>query len=220
MFAEEVISKAIPPINSTDTVQKALNRLAEYKLKHIPVLKNGQFIGLALEDELLTIKNFDIALEQSSLTMLNAFVLNNVHFYDVIRVMNQLNLTAVAVLDQHKNYLGMISINHIIGFVASQFAVNEPGGIIVLEIQNFDNSLAHIAQVVEADNAQILSSYVKSFTDSTRLEITIKVNKTEITSLIASFERYNYQVKEVFNNTQSDNGTQDRYDSLMNYLNV
>lgn len=220
MFAEEVISKSIPPLKSTDTVQKALNRLAEDKLKHIPVLKDGQFVGLVLEDELLQIKNVDTLIDQPSLTLLNAFVLNNVHFYDVIRLMSQLNLTAVAVLDQHKNYMGMISINNIIGFVANQFAVNEPGGIIVLEIRNFDNSLAHIAQVVEADNAQILSSYVKSYEDSTRLEVTIKVNKTEITSLIASFERYNYQVKEVFNNTQADNGTQDRYDSLMNYLNV
>jgi Mg/Co/Ni transporter MgtE len=134
--------------------------------------------------------------------------------------LNQLKLTAVPVLDQQKNYEGLISINNMVNAVAEQYAVNEPGGIIVLEISNRDNSLAHIAQIVEADNAQVLSSYVNSFEDSTRLEVTLKVNKTEITSLVASFERYDYLVKEVYNNTQIDDGSQERYDSFMNYLNV
>ncbi|WP_449437967.1 hypothetical protein [Pedobacter steynii] len=77
-----------------------------------------------------------------------------------------------------------------------------------------------MAQIVEADNAQILSSYVQSFPDSTRLEVTLKINKTELSGIIASFERYNYQVKAVFNSTISDNGTEDRFNSFMNYLNV
>ncbi|RYE53139.1 MAG: CBS domain-containing protein, partial [Sphingobacteriales bacterium] len=38
--------------------------------------------------------------------------------------------------------------------------------------------------------------------------------------IVASFERYNYQVKAVFNGTASDDGTEDRYNSFMNYLNV
>ena len=77
-----------------------------------------------------------------------------------------------------------------------------------------------MAQIVEADNAQILSSYVSSFPDSTRLEVTLKINKMELSSIIASFERYNYEVKAVFNNTQNDDGSTDRFNSFMNYLNV
>ena len=77
-----------------------------------------------------------------------------------------------------------------------------------------------MAQIVEGDNAQILSSYVQSFQDSTRLEVTLKINKTELSGIISSFERYNYQVKAVFNSTTTDDGTEDRYNSLMNYLNV
>jgi hypothetical protein len=77
-----------------------------------------------------------------------------------------------------------------------------------------------MAQIVEADNAQILSSYVQSFPDSTRLEVTLKINKTDLSGIIASFERYDYQVKAVFNSTMSDNGTEDRFNSFMNYLNV
>ncbi|WP_316764850.1 CBS domain-containing protein [Pedobacter aquatilis] len=220
MFAEEIISNEIAPIKTDDTLQKALDRMNEFKLKHIPVVSDGQFLGLLAEDDLLEIHDYNILVKEVSVNLLNAFVFTNAHTYDVIRLLGSLKLTVVPVLDQQKNYTGLITINNIINSVSELYAVNEPGGIIVLEISNRDNSLAHIAQIVEADNAQILSSYVSSFEDSTRLEITLKVNKTEITSLVASFERYDYQVKEVYNNTQIDDGSQERFDSFMNYLNV
>jgi len=220
MFAEEIISNAIPPLKSDDTVQKALERMTEFKLKHMPLVNHAQFLGLIAEDDLLTLNANNQPLGQLSLTLLNAFVFSNAHIYDVIRLFSQLSLTSIPVLDQKKNYIGLISINNIVDFIAGQFAIDQPGGIIVLEISNRDNSLAHIAQIVEADNAQILSSNVNSFADSTRLEVTLKVNKTEITGLVASFERYNYSVLAVFNNTQTDDGSQERYDSFMNYLNV
>ncbi|WP_316805051.1 CBS domain-containing protein [Pedobacter nototheniae] len=220
MFAEEIISSVISPVRSDDTVQKVLDRMNEFKLKHMPVVNDLQFVGIASEDDLLGIQNHSKQIKDVSLNLLNAFVFNNAHTYDVIRLLSQLKLTIVPVLDQQKNYLGVISINNIIDYVAGQYAVNEQGGIIVLEISNRDNSLAHISQIVEADNAQILSSYINSFENSTRLELTLKVNKTEITSLVASLERYDYLVKEVYNNTQIDNGSQERFDSFMNYLNV
>jgi len=220
MFAAEIISDAIPSLRTDDTVQRALDRMNDFKLKHLPVVNEVTLLGLVSEDDLLNIANHDTLLSDAAVNMLNVFVLNNAHTYDVIRLLSQLKLTAVPVLDQQKNYLGLISINNMVNAVAEQYAINEPGGIIVLEISNRDNSLAHIAQIVEADNAQILSSYVNAFEDSTRLEVTLKVNKTEITSLVASFERYDYLVKEVYNNTQIDDGSQERYDSFMNYLNV
>jgi len=220
MFAAEIISNAIPSLRTDDTVQNALDRMNEFKLKHLPVVNEVAFFGLVSEDDLQSIHNHDILLSDPAVNMLNAFTLSDAHTYDVIRLMSQLKLTAVPVLDQQKNYVGLVSINNMVDAVAAQYAVNEPGGIIVLEISNRDNSLAHISQIVEADNAQILSSYVNSFNDSTRMEVTLKVNKTEITSLVASFERYDYLVKEVYNNTQIDDGSQERYDSFMNYLNV
>ncbi|GGH18911.1 MULTISPECIES: CBS domain-containing protein [Pedobacter] len=220
MFAAEIISDTVPSLMTNDTVQKALDRMNDFKLKHLPVVNGVTLLGLVSEDDLLNIDNHDTLLSDSTVNILHVFVWSNVHTYDVIRLLSQLKLTAVPVLDQHKNYVGLIPINNLVNAVAEQYAVNEPGGIIVLEISNRDNSLAHIAQIVEADNAQVLSSYVNSFEDSTRLEVTLKVNKTEITSLVASFERYDYLVKEVYNNTQVDNGSQERYDSFMNYLNV
>nr|WP_199082030.1 CBS domain-containing protein [Pedobacter sp. ASV19] len=220
MFASELISNVIPPLRTSDTVQKALDRLSEFKLYHLPIVNETQFLGLVAEEELIEVRDVKQAIGSLSLAILNPFVYQDSHIYDVIRLFDQLKLSVLPVLDYNKNYLGVISVHSLIGYFAEIYAVKEPGGVIVLEISNRNNSLSHMAQIVEADNAQILSSYVQSFPDSTKLEVTLKINKTELSGIISSFERYNYVVKAVFNSTSTDQGTEDRYNSFMNYLNV
>ena len=220
MFASELISNSIPPLKTSDTIQKSLERMTEFKLYHLPIVNETQFLGLLAEDDLVEARDVEQPIGALSLPMFNAFVYEDAHIYDIIRLFHQLNLSIVPVLDYKKNYLGMISINDVLAYTSDIYAVKEPGGIVVLEIGNRNNSLSHMAQIVEADNAQILSSYVQSFPDSTKLEVTLKINKTELSGIIASFERYNYQVKAVFNSTIADDGTEDRYNSFMNYLNV
>nr|WP_068893001.1 CBS domain-containing protein [Pedobacter panaciterrae] len=220
MFASELISNSIPPLRTSDSVQKSLERMAEFKLYHLPIVNETQFLGLVAEEDLIEVRDVEQPIGSLSLSVLNPFVFEDVHVYDIIRLFNQLHLSVVPVLDYKKNYLGLISINNLLEYTSNIFAVKEYGGIIVLEISNRNNSLSHMAQIVEADNAQILSSYVQSFPDSTRLEVTLKINKTDLSGIIASFERYDYQVKAVFNSTISDNGTEDRFNSFMNYLNV
>lgn len=220
MFAKELISNVIPPLKTSDTVQKSLERMTEFKLYHLPIVNETQFLGLLAEEELIEVKDGEQAIGSLALSLLNPFVYEDAHVYDIIRLFHQLHLSVVPVLDYNKNYLGMISVSGILDYTSDIYAVKEPGGIIVLEIGNRNNSLAHMAQIVEADNAQVLSSYVQSFADSTKLEVTLKINKTDLSGIISSFERYDYQVKAVFNTTITDNGTEDRYNSFMNYLNV
>lgn len=220
MIALELISTNIPPIKTSDTIRKALDRMSEYKLYHLPIVNETQFLGLIAEEELINIRDQSVAIGSLSLAIINPFVFDTAHIYDVIRLFNQLNLSIVPVLDINKNYLGIISINNILKYAAEMYAANEPGGIIVLSISNRNNSLAHMAQIVEADNAQILSSYVSSYDDSIKLEVTLKINKVDLSGIISAFERYNYEVKAVFNNVQQDNTSTDRFNSLMNYLNV
>jgi acetoin utilization protein AcuB len=220
MIARSLISDIIPPLMTSDTVQKALERMSEFKLYHLPIVNESQFLGLVAEDELIEVRDLQVPIGSLSLTILNPFVFEDAHIYDVVRLFNQLQLSLVPILDANKNYLGVVSINTLLSYTAETYAVKEPGGIVVLAISNRNNSLSHMAQIVEADNAQILSSYVSSFPDSTRLEVTLKINKTELSNIIASFERYNYEVTAVFNNTQQDDGSADRFNSFMNYLNV
>lgn len=220
MLARELISDSIPPLKTSDTVQKVLERMAEFRVNHLPIVNDQQILGLICEDDLIQIPDVNAALGGLNLSLRNFSVFEDQHVYDVIRIVSELHLTIVPVIDRQKNYLGVVTLSTLTEYFASLTSIKEPGSIIVLEISNRDNSLAHVAQIVESENAQILSSYVKSYSDSTKLELTLKLNRTEISAIVASFLRYNYTVKATFNDVKADEGTQDRYDQLMNYLDI
>lgn len=219
MFATEIATDTIPPVNTADSLQKAIDRMLEFRIRHLPVVNEQQFIGLLADSD---ISESDHSLPVSSLPqlMINSFVFEEQHVYDVIRMFYEHKLTVVPVLSSAKAYTGLIALNDMNSYFAALTAATDPGGIIVLEINNKDNSMAHMAQIVESDNAQILSSYVRSFPDSTRTEVTLKLNKPDVYAINAAFLRYGYDVKAMFNHTDENDDSQDRYDSFMHYLNM
>lgn len=220
MLASELLSTAMPPLRTSHTIQQVVDRMIEFRVRHLPIVNDEQFIGLVSEDDLVEYTDYQLPVGDVLLSLVNPYVIETQHIYDVIRLFYEQQLTVVPVLDIHKNYLGLISINSMNEYFARITSVAEPGGIIVLEITNRNNSLAHMAQIVESDNAQVLSSYIRSFPDSTRLEVTLKVNKQDISGIVASFMRYNYTVQATFNYTPIDDDSMNRFDSFMNYLNL
>jgi acetoin utilization protein AcuB len=220
MLAVELISDAVPPVHTSDSIQKVFDRMAEFRVRHLPIVNEEQFLGLLSEDDLIEEPDYNTPIGALALSLVNPYVLEEQHIYDVIRLFYEQNLSVVPVLDAKKDYQGLISINTMNEYFAKLTSVSEPGGIIVLEISNKNNSLAHMSQIVESDNAQILSSYTRTFPESTRMEVTLKVNKQDISNIIATFLRYEYDVKATFNFTDHNDNAKDRFDSFMNYLNL
>ncbi len=106
-------------------------------------------------------------------------------------------------------------------FAFATVAVAQQGGTIVLEINDKDYSLSQLAQIVEANDAKVLSAYITSFPDSTKLEVTLKINKVEIGPILQTFDRYGLPVKASYSNQDAYSETlRERFDSLMNYLNI
>jgi CBS domain-containing protein len=220
MIAIELVADAVPPVHTSDSIQKVMDRMLEFRLRHLPIVNGEQFLGLVSDDDLIEESDYQSPVGSVALSLVNPYVLEDKHVYDVIRMFYERQLTAVPVLDAKNNYLGLISINTMNEYFAKLTSVAQPGGIIVLEISNKNNSLAHISQIVESDNAQVLSSYVNAYPDSTRMEVTLKINKQDISNITATFMRYGYDVKATFNHTEDFDNSKDRYDSLMNYLNL
>jgi len=220
MLAIEMVADVIPPAHTSDAIQKVIDRMVEFRIRHLPIVDEDQFLGVISESDLIEESDRQMPVGALALSLVNTFVLEDQHAYDVIRLFNEQQLTIVPVLDTRNNYLGLISINAITAYFAGLASVEQPGGIIVLEINNKNNSLAHMSQVVESDNAQVLSSYVRTYPGSTKMEVTLKLNKQDISAIIATFLRYEYDIKATFNYNHDNDNARDRYNSLMNYLNL
>ena len=122
-------------------------------------------------------------------------------------------------MDENERYLGCTNIFELMTSIANTSSMKEKGGILILEVNQLDYSMAQIGQIVESNDAKILSSTILSDPSSTKLDVTLKINQEDLTSIIRTFERYDYVVKASFQNGVGTEDLQWRYDVLMNYLN-
>jgi len=221
MVAKDLISEIIPSLKTSDTGQTALNWMEIFRISHLPIVNNQDFLGLISDGDIYDMNQPEEPIGNHELTILKPFVTVDQHLFEVIGLASRLKLSVVPVLDAKNHYKGVITTSDLIRRIAGISSMDQPGGIIVLEMVERDYSLSQIAQIVESNNIKVLSMYITSPSDSTRLEVTLKVNTIDLLAVIRTFERYNYDVKTwVTTNDSIDQFYSERFDLLMKYLNI
>lgn len=220
MLAKHLITDSILPLKTSDTGADALSRMDDYKLSHLPIVNNEDFLGLISDEDIYTMNNFDEPLGAHQLTLVSAYVTQDQHIFDIIKQFVELKLSLIPVLDYNSKYLGCITTKQLINGFSKISAIENPGGIIVLEISQNDYMLSEISRIIESNDAKVLSLCVASDPNTTKLEITIKINKIDIRPVLQTFNRYNYIVKFSFTKNDDFDDLKERYDSFMNYLNM
>jgi acetoin utilization protein AcuB len=221
MVSKDLISEAIPSLKTSDLGQTALNWMEIFKISHLPIVNNQDFLGLISDTDIYDMNHPEEPIGNHTLTLFKPYVDSEQHIFEVIGLASRLKLTVVPVLDNKNHYKGVITTNDLIRHIAGLSSLDQPGGIIVLELTERDYSLSQIAQIIEGNNVKVLSMYITSPPESTKLEVTIKVNTRDMTSVIRTFERYNYDVKTwISDNDSADNFYSERFDHLMKYLNT
>jgi acetoin utilization protein AcuB len=221
MIANDLISEIIPSLKTSDSGQTALNWMEIFRISHLPIVNNQDFLGLISDTDIYDMNQPEEPIGNHELTLLKPYVTDNQHLFEVIGLAARLKLSVVPVLDNDNRYKGVITSSDLIRHIAGISSMDQPGGIIVLELIERDYSLSQIAQIVESNNTKVLSMYITSPAESTRLEVTLKVNTTDLLALIKTFERYNYDVKTwVTTNDSIDRFYSERFDLLMKYLNI
>lgn len=221
MFAKDLISDIIPIINTSETGIKALNWMEIFRVSHLPVVNNEDFLGLISDTDIYDLNEAEQAIGAHPLSLIRPYVYANQHVYEVIDLVSKLNLTVVPVLNEDKQYIGSITLHDLVNNFSEITAVSEPGGIIVLEMNIHDYSLSEITQIVEGNDIKILSLYISSHKDSTKIDLTLKLNTPNLGGVIQSFERYKYSIKASFlEDEKVELLYKERFDSFMNYLDM
>ncbi len=220
MFAARLISDNVPPLKQSDTCGRALTWMDELRVNALPVINGREYLGLVYKSDL---KNPAIALKSLSdaeLKFHKVFVFENQHVYDLTKIASLYKLDLVPVLNNEQEYSGLVTVNDLVSYFAESKSVYTPGGIIILDLALADYSMSHIAQVVEADGAHILSAGVSSTSDPARIELTLKIDKVDLSRILSAFFRLDYHVIASYHQSEHSEDLKTRYESLMNYLNM
>jgi len=220
MNAEETISYEIPPLKDYESGEKALRWMEEFRVYHLPVLdKNNNYLGLVSEDNIIDMENVKLPLSHISSEFETPFIYEDAHIFEMMKLVWDLKITVLPILSKENEYLGSTTALHLMKIISKMRSVVEQGAIIVLEMSRHDYSLAEISQLVETNDAKILSSYITSEIDSTLLNVTIKVNKLNLDAIIQTFIRYDYKIVASYQqSTRMQDDTKKRYEELMKYI--
>ncbi|MCD4682256.1 MAG: hypothetical protein K8R86_03145, partial [Bacteroidales bacterium] len=179
------------------------------------------FLGLIGETDVYNLEDPDLSLVDQNVPYKNFFVREHQHIFEVIKKMSSEKITVLPVLNEKDQYLGCITANILTEHFAEFISIDNPGAIIILELNQKDFVLSQIAQIIESQDAKILTLYITPEKESTKMELTLKISKMEIQPIIQALNRYNYIIKATFTEDEGMyEDLRDRYDSLMNYLNI
>lgn len=211
----------IPPLKKGDPARKANAWMEELRINQLPVIENGVYCGLISEEVILEDNDNTKEVGEYQLQGKSCVVNENQHFYDVLKIVSDHGVQLVAVLDDSETFLGVISIKDTVTAFAQSAAVQSPGGIIILSLKQIDYSLSEISRLVESNGAKILSSIVNNdMFDANLIKLTLKINKTDLSAIIATFERFDYKIIAKFEDSEMESSDKERLDILFKYLDI
>lgn len=218
MTTLQLADNLYPSLHMEDSIAHALQLMNEFKTSHLPVVSDEKFLGMIAEEDLANEKNKKTKLEVYQTNFLPAAVNATLYFLKAASISNLYPTSLIAVVNDKNDFLGTISSKALSLALGNFSGSSEFGALIVLEMEHSRFTLAEINSIVESDGATILHLNVSQHPAPGLWEVTLQINKKEVSTIIATFERYDYSIvyysgEELFENEVSIN-----YNNLMNYL--
>ena len=221
MTIQSLINSSIKALELSCKTSEALLAMEELHLGHLALVSEGVFLGLVGENHLLDLFDEDAEMTSVMPTDTDCFIIVNQHALDVLKIASVHNSSIVAVLDEDRSYLGCVSLTDVALSLGKEYFMTHEGGTIVLSLQERDYSLSEISRLVESNNAKILHAYTSYDPEnSLKVRLTLKLNQTDIGRVVATLERFNYEIVERFGTSSIPDLDQERLGSLLRYLSI
>jgi len=209
MFVKSRMTSNPHTISPDATIADALELMRKNNIRRLPVVKNGELVGIITEREILEVS-------PSKATTLSIFELNYllsktkvsaVMTKDVITVSPDTLLEEAAVLmrDNRIGALPVLENNKLVGIITETnifdafidlLGFREAGTRIAVEVDDTPGILADVASVIKSYGANITHLVVYR-SSSGKSVIVIRVNTTNTDEMVNALEKQNYRVTSI-----------------------
>lgn len=220
MLTGELLNTHIPHLHPEDTINKALSLMNDYKASHLPVVISNKYAGLLSETDLLDCTDPLLIIGSLEKDFIHTSLKDTTHFLQAINICNQFQTNIVPIVNAEGELLGTITSPILLQAIGVFSGAQEQGAILILQMEKSQFAISEISRIVESNDATILhlNTTVNSITGL--LTVTLQLNKKELSAIVATFERYEYDVIYYFGDEKFENDIQNNYENLMNYLEI
>jgi acetoin utilization protein AcuB len=221
LLVKELITNNIPVLNPGEKGQTALSWMEMMKISHLPVVKEEEYLGL-ISDKIIYDGNLlDDTLDKQVLLLHTPHIHGDKHIFEAASVMYNLELSVLPVLSEDHKYLGTVTYSDVSRNITRLLCLHEPGGIIVLNIPEHSYSLNQISQITEGNDTRVLSLVTHKPSGSEMMQVTLKLDRVDLSGVIQTLERYSYQIDAVYmDDSLIHDLYEDRLEQFLRYLNI
>ncbi|MFI5132982.1 MAG: CBS domain-containing protein [Chitinophagales bacterium] len=220
MLTKELQSQTLPYLHLHDKVHFVLQLMNDNHITHLPVVDGDKYVGIISEEDLLQADNDHAELKALQQSFANISIKGEEHFLKALQMARENGLSILPVVEEDNEITGIVAYSDLLKQAAEFMNLNEPGGLIVLEMDSNQYSFNEISKLVETNDAQITQLNTTTDPATGIMQVTIKINKAEVSDIVATFQRYEYNVKYYFGEELYENEIRNNYENLMNYLKI
>jgi predicted transcriptional regulator len=219
MLVRDIPSSSLPWLQSDDTIAEALQLMQDHHCGQLPVVVSGIYSGLVTEEELLEHASSETL--QSLLPLLSTPSISaEHHFLQALTLATEQQVDVVPVVGEEKELVALLTLSSLLQELARFLGLQEGGGLLVLEKESSQYSFSEISKLVETNDAQVTQLNTYNDLQTGIMQITLRINKPEVSDIVATFQRYDYTVRFYAGEEQYTNQLRSNYDHLMHYLKI
>lgn len=219
MFCDQLISSEITPVNLSYRVDQTLHLMEEYHIRQIPVNDGDAFLGMVSEDDLLDVDSDKLIVEEVS-KLIGFSVKPTDFFLLAVKLVYLYDLDIVPVVSDKLTLEGVVTKQTLFKQLAQMSGAGDNGASLLLEMEQVDFNPALFNRLVESNDAYITHLNSWSEPGTNRLNVLIQINKQEVSDILATFQRYDFNVRHFAGEELYTNELQTNFNQLMHYLNM
>lgn len=220
MITDELLSPQVLVLAPELRVREALDIFSRARLSQLPLVEENQYLGLVEEASLMEADPGLSLKDQGGEDWSRPFLTTQSHPFEAFRMVHERDLMVLPVLDWEQQYRGSITLRELLRYAAENSGWDVPGGIVVFMVSTVDYSLSRIAQICEEESLTIMGVQVRPHARGGWVEVTLKLNREDLDGLTQALERHGYRLLEVYGDQPRKEEVMDRYQLLMNYINM
>ncbi|AYO58700.1 acetoin utilization protein [Chryseobacterium sp. 6424] len=215
MFTKDYISKDYPAFNAGDAIEEANEIAREFGYSHIFIKKKGIYQG-AISQSFLEespegpLSSLEIHYEKFA-------VLDDNNLLDTIKLFHTFNANVVPVINKEEQYQGYLSCDDIFNEFSKYALFSENGAVKIVQTSGRHYSMTEICKIIETNNGKIYGCFINAITDD-YIQITIKFNAENASSIDETFERYGYSVVHKYYDDEKEDLLKDRFGFFQKYM--
>ncbi|MDG5767993.1 CBS domain-containing protein [Balneolales bacterium ANBcel1] len=222
MLIRDTLSENVRPLRAADTILDALQAMADSGYSWLPIVDatTNRFIGM--------VSRVSASQHQSEFESVMAIreqrpvvTSPDQNIFETARVMEKHDLSMIAVLDEQRNYIGVVDRAHLFDRIVRSMNFTDFGSLVTVHFEERDFTLSQLVRIIEAEGGLILGLSVEAPTGNYPFYVVyIKLNLPDPARIVAALRRHEYIVDSQSTDNREDRRYEERADELMHYLNI